>query len=145
MSWIFQSLPPSMVQKPAVQAVVSPSLGCVFLACGVEEIWFVAVALTPKIELSPYIFLKGPKLMHMQRRAVKLGKKSWEEQLGELLLFSLEKKNPTGGISCFLQLSERRVQPGGVRLSSQDERKWILGKISSPKELSGIWTGSPEK
>lgn len=32
-----------------------------FLACGVDEIWFAAVSFTPKIELSPCSFLKGPK------------------------------------------------------------------------------------
>lgn len=47
--------------KTSCSAIVSPSLGCVSSACGVEEIWFAAVALTPKIELSPNNFLKGPK------------------------------------------------------------------------------------
>lgn len=47
--------------KPSCSGCCFSFTGICFLASGVEEIWFAAVALTPRIESSPYGFLKGSK------------------------------------------------------------------------------------
>jgi len=87
-----------------------------------------------------------------------LESKTYEEQLRELGLFSLEKRRLRGdiiacynclkggcseaGVGLFSQLTSNRTRAHGLKLH-QGGLDWMLGKISLLKEWSGIGTGCP--